>query len=189
MAGGAASSAAPTKNERDEMQRAIKFRLWAWPATIRPTPDRSARLTRGLRPWKGIDWSIVVHSRLRKPNKPNRTGHLCIHLTTPVLSRQSTSADQYRRQIKLGRYVKNKRAAASRSIALYRCRPPTAVTVGGGLRSQRPSPLFGYCRTAPCRQYGSAWHVGCKRLCRASTLLASHALARRAPVPVLGFLT
>src|SRR5262249_38962989 len=118
MAGGAASSAAPTKNERDEMQRAIKFPLLAWPATNRPTPHRSPPVTRGLRPWKGIDWSIVVHSRLRKPNKPNRTGHLCIHLTAPVLSRQSTSADQYRRQIKLGRYVKNKRAAASQSIAL-----------------------------------------------------------------------
>ena len=53
MAGGAASSAAPTNKARDDMPRAIKFRLFGWPATIRLTPDLSARLTRGIRPWKG----------------------------------------------------------------------------------------------------------------------------------------
>jgi hypothetical protein len=53
MAGGAAKSAAPTNKARDDMPRAIKFRLFGWPATIRLTPDFSARLTRGIRPWKG----------------------------------------------------------------------------------------------------------------------------------------
>jgi hypothetical protein len=53
MAGGAASSAAPTNKARDDMLRAIKVRLFGWPATIRLTPDLSARLTRGIRPWKG----------------------------------------------------------------------------------------------------------------------------------------
>jgi hypothetical protein len=63
MAGSAATSTAPTNKARDDMARAIKFQLFAWPATIRLTPDRSARLTRGIRPWKGGLTLCVIPGR------------------------------------------------------------------------------------------------------------------------------
>jgi hypothetical protein len=79
MAGGAANSAAPTNKARDDMPRAIKVRLFGWPATIRLTPDLSARLTRGIRPWKGLK-RVYSSPRMCRETQENRW--LCAFLCT-----------------------------------------------------------------------------------------------------------